>query len=137
MYRGHDRSTAPSTQGGRPVPEVLLRNPGNVYLSAQGRVSKYFTLYSIPLFEAKKLAEYIECQVGGSTWRTRVLEQGRSLEAELANQQRAIEAVKLVSSQLAATLIQNGTEMYYVPAGGRTQENEKWARKQTKHLEGC
>jgi len=39
-------------------------------------------------------------------------------------------------SQLAATLIQNGTEMYYVPAGGRTRENDKWARKQTKHLEG-
>ena len=64
------------------------------------KVSKYFTLYFIPLFETKNLGEYIECQVCGSTWKPEVLEQGRSVEGELRNQQQATEAVKLVSRQL-------------------------------------
>jgi hypothetical protein len=64
------------------------------------KISKYFTLYFIPLFETKNLGEYIECQVCGSTWKMEVLEQGRILEQELRIQEQATQTARLVSSQM-------------------------------------
>ncbi len=40
----------------------------------QKRVSKHFTLYFIPLFETKKLGEYVECQVCKSGFDPKILE---------------------------------------------------------------
>lgn len=38
------------------------------------RVSKYFTLYFIPLFETKKLGEFVECQVCKNGFDPKVLD---------------------------------------------------------------
>jgi hypothetical protein len=40
----------------------------------QKRVSKYFTLYFIPLFETKNLGEYVECQVCSAGYDPQILE---------------------------------------------------------------
>jgi len=41
------------------------------------RFARYFTLYFIPLFETKKLGEYIECQVCFTPYKPEVLEYSR------------------------------------------------------------
>jgi RNA polymerase subunit RPABC4/transcription elongation factor Spt4 len=38
------------------------------------RVSKYFTLYFVPLFETENKGEYIECQACGNSYKPEVLE---------------------------------------------------------------
>ncbi len=40
----------------------------------QKRVSKYFTLYFIPLFETKNLGEIVECQICKSGYGPKILE---------------------------------------------------------------
>jgi zinc-ribbon family len=43
------------------------------------RVSKYFTLYFIPLFEIQKLGEVVECQVCKSGFDPKILEPGNQV----------------------------------------------------------
>ena len=60
----------------------------------QKRLSKYFTLYFIPLFPTKKIAEYIECDVCHVSFKMDVL--------QLSGQSRAQEFVESLTAQLQA-----------------------------------
>ena len=44
------------------------------------KVSRFFTLYFIPLFETKKLGEYIECQGCLLTFKPEILQASRKLQ---------------------------------------------------------
>lgn len=46
----------------------------NIRHYKQKRVSKYFTLYFIPLFKTKTIGEYVECQACKSGYETKVLD---------------------------------------------------------------
>lgn len=47
---------------------------GDVRPYKQKKVSKYFTLYFIPLFETSNIGEYVECQVCSSGFDPKILE---------------------------------------------------------------
>lgn len=60
----------------------------------QKRLSKYFTLYFIPLFPTQKIAEYIECDICHTSFKMEIL--------QLAGQARIQEFVESVAAQLKA-----------------------------------
>ena len=64
------------------------------------RVSRYFTLYFVPLFETKLLGEYIECEVCCTPFKVEVLELTESAEREFQLQQQRAKAVEAISNQL-------------------------------------
>lgn len=64
------------------------------------KLSKYFTLYFIPLFETKSIGEYIECQVCFTPFRTEVLQYTQKLEQEKQQQQKISEIIKEISNKL-------------------------------------
>lgn len=60
------------------------------------QLSKYFTLYFIPLFETEKLGEYVQCQGCRTPYKPEVL--------ELSKQSRVAEFLSTVSLQLEGGL---------------------------------
>ncbi|MGA2503153.1 MAG: zinc-ribbon domain-containing protein [Anaerolineales bacterium] len=66
------------------------------------KVSKYFTLYFIPLFETKNLGEYIECQWCLTTFRTEVLKYTQSLEQKHEQQLQIQKMIAEISEGLDA-----------------------------------
>jgi hypothetical protein len=58
------------------------------------KIAKYFTLYFIPLFETKNLAEYIECQLCRTPFKPEVLNYSQSLEKE---REQRLEAQKMIA----------------------------------------
>jgi hypothetical protein len=66
------------------------------------KVGKYFTLYFIPLFETKKLGEYIECQACHNTFKTEVLDYSRSLEQKDEQEQQIKKVIQDIAEGLDA-----------------------------------
>jgi hypothetical protein len=73
------------------------------------RVSRYFTLYFIPLFETKKLGEYIECQTCLKTFKPEVLQFRRQVDGGMDTYSSG---PQLISSSVRSTT--------YAPISTRT-----------------
>jgi hypothetical protein len=68
------------------------------------RVGKYFTLYFIPLFETKKLGEYVECQHCHQTFNPEVLNLNPTPQAE---QPLPVLKAELTTNEMAKSMSQN------------------------------
>lgn len=65
------------------------------------RISRYFTIYFIPIFETKLLAEFIECDGCGTYFKPEVL-QNINIEKESQFQNQIIKVIREISNQLEA-----------------------------------
>ena len=67
------------------------------------KIGKYFTLYFIPLFQTKNLAEYIECDFCLTPFETSVLDYDPTLQIEMQNILKSIQ--KQLNSGLPVNII--------------------------------
>jgi hypothetical protein len=65
------------------------------------RISKYFTLYFIPLFETQNLGEYIECQTCFTPFRVEVLKYSQSVQQDRRDK---VELINKLTEELEAGL---------------------------------
>lgn len=66
------------------------------------KVVKYFTLYFVPLFETRKLGEYIECKTCFMTYKPEILELGPRIEEGVKAENQIRQVINEISSGLNA-----------------------------------
>ena len=70
------------------------------------KIGKYFTLYFIPLFQTKNIAEYIECDFCLTPFETTVLDYDPKLQVEIQNFLKKVQ--KQLNSGMPANAIYQG-----------------------------
>lgn len=68
------------------------------------QIGKYFTLYFVPLFQTKKLGDYIECQVCFQTFKPEVLNYSNQIEDEIRKESERAQLFDEITQQLDAGL---------------------------------
>ena len=69
-------------------------------------IGKYFTLYFIPLFQTKKLAEYIECKFCSTPFETSVLNYDHTLQKDVQDFLQSVQ--KQINNGLPINVIYRG-----------------------------
>ena len=78
-------------------------------------VSKYFTLYFIPLFKTHKLGEYLECQTCLKTFKPEVMEYSRQFDRGIETDSSRLQS-SIQSTTQAPASIRPSSQTMYQPA---------------------